>query len=394
MTEQKSEKYRPIFGTYCRTCAYTPNELAQNTASDDPHKHITYLEAYEDDPITGTWLVNRVEKKLVEKEIKGEKRLLMGTKTRAQASKLTFANALKQLADYESMHDDPISKHTRVGETPEELGSSHFYHFGVREGFIFDVNGRMHTRPNEHALPADALFDDTELDKANAIWRETKSQRQGPAPIPLAHDSLLSEIFIRAASKGNLDDARVNNEALVVLDKFYEELNDVNSNLQSYVDNFRELGQSHYIENAMEGIERAADQLDELKPLNIDPSGFNHFLQYLNVYTFVTHAQALYTLNNEKIFRNTREYSEKVQIKENNKSMDRSIKEATKIAYKLGATNEEGQMLKASVQTTPSVPQSLTNYISSYKERRSTWKDAMQQGKKVTIEHMMPAGVR
>ena len=394
MTEQKSEKYRPLFGTYCRTCAFTPNELVDNTQKNDPHKHITYLEAYEDDPINGTWLVNRVEKKLVEKTIKGEQRSIMGTKTRAQASKLTFANALKALADYESMYTDPISEHSPVGETAEALGSTHYYHFGIREGFIFDVNGRMHARPNEYALPSNALFDDQELDKANDIWKETKSQRKSPAPIPLAHDSLLSEIFIRAASKGNLEDARVNNEALIVLDKFYNTLQDVNSNLKSYVTDFRELGQSHYIKNAMEGIEKAADQLDDLKDLNIDPSGFNHFLQYLNVYTFITHAQALYTLNSEKIFMDTREYSEKEQIKANNKNMDGSIKEAIKIAYTLGATAEEGQLLKSSVQTTPTVPQSLSNYVSSYEERRKTWKHAMSNGQKVTVEHMMPAGVR
>jgi len=395
----ENNNYRPIFGTYCRTCEFEPEALEQigkqfqNREFNIRH----YAEAFQDDDVKGTWAVQIVHKTMATQEIGTEKRDVKAIRTELIANGTSFSNALRKLANIEAMAMSPLTPHKIVGQSKEELANNHYYHFGIREGFLFDIRGHLKKRPNEYALPANATFNQSELDEANQIWDNTKDERKNPAPMPITHDSLLSEIFMRAASKGNPQDALLNAEVIGYLDEFYAKMKSVKKNLDTYVEGYRELGKFHLLENSFIAIKESENVLKNIASHEIETDAFELFLGQLQIYTFMTHAQALYTLNIDQVFEQDN-YEQKApsvdkQRKANEKSMKSSLKEAVKMAKNFGASTEEIQLLQSSYQTTPKVPQSLINYIGHYQDKRDEFMKQMKAGNKVSVNHMAPPGV-
>ncbi len=372
----------PIFGTYCRTLAFRHVNL-QN--------FYEYYEAFQSDEADGTWDVAlvRVKKSNVQVGEDGEPEERIAS--RPVVKGVSFAEALTRLAAFEQTFLDPSQQNIVVGPSREDMDTDHFIKFAEREGYIFDVVHVPHARVSMKALPPGATFRKTDLDRANERWKEAVTRYDG-APTPLPANGILSDMFRRAASKANIEDALTQSQALFQMDQFFDRLKNARALLSSYIDEYRELGKGGYLANAMKALDEAEGDLKKIDKLGVPTGEFKQFVEQFRICCLITHAQGMFNLNQERLFDATRPESAEEQFKENQQFVRMKTQEAVDRYRKMGATSKEIQFLQATViqGTDPIVPDSIDTFIENYETRREAFTKKMSNGRPTPPKGNMP----
>lgn len=196
--EDKPQKpMRVRHGTWCRTRKFRGASGIETE----------YMEAYLQPGSKTKWTVNRVNVKQ-----KGEDELLS---SRPVQKDLSFQDALKFLAAFETSQVKLYGAPKDEAEEPAALGERHYVTFAEREGVVFDKNGVPHMPDHEFAVP-EGDFNKLDLDRAAKARAEAADL---PRPDP---DALLSELFNAVSHRGNFEEVMSGLAQIGVMDEFVE----------------------------------------------------------------------------------------------------------------------------------------------------------------------------
>ena len=405
-SETNSEKgFTPLFGTYCRTCAFEPAGIPEGEDS----CHMEYREAYQSDAAKGLWNINMVATSFKEVGRKGARQRKKITETREIETNVPFEKAMHLLADFENVkRNASLGEHVEKGISAKELAWKHYFAFTVREGFIFDVLGRPYQRPSKYALPTGGSnrldFDAEMLEEANAIWDKVAEQHEQPVPLPIMSQTLLYEVFNRASSQANFDDALNCREALNEMDDFFGHIESAHGRLKTYISSYLDMGKGQYIsgdkdndfEGALQYLAKAEKQLAKTENY-IDTAQYIAYLKQCEITCHIIHIQGVADLNNKNIFQTefgTHERHTSVdEQRKDNLSIIKTKRKSIQALYKtLGAGTGDLQDLDAAAAKTggPEMPENLTKFIELYRERREEFKKKLDNNEVVSPQSLLP----
>jgi hypothetical protein len=351
----------PIFGTHCRTETFSTVNAEKKTS------HI-HCEAYMDDPVAKTWTVTKVVRVMEQKSFNPYKQKTI-THVHHLKSKVSFKEAVKELADFESKCKEKPAHYSPSYPDAPAMGFSHFKAFAEREGYVFDAKGTPHARPAADALPPGFSFaeDDIASSAKNLQRPAEEFDNSGPASkVPNAH--FLLDHFTRAAHG---DDYTASTNALRVLnllDRFVEQVDTAHGKLKEYCGKYHELGHGGLIYDAEDLLAKAESSVRQMKAYGVDTEKFENFVLQCKISCYVLHAEGLYALMSEG----------KGDFDANEKLFKARVNQALE-AYKKVDSSEEGMktLQNMIVQTPePTVPSAIGHFIDRYKKVRKDFDHA------------------
>ena len=203
-TPEKASK-TARFGTYFRTACFEQHPLHRDDGSyAKEHAWKEYHEAHQLNGSPFLWSISKIK---IENE-NGDTLI----KSRPQVENLTFMEALERLAQYENFQKSQYPDQSPDAEI-KELGTKHFKAFALREGILWDKEQTPHILKHPDALPQ-GQFHSSDV----AVARETLAAT--PEFSMPVKNNILSEIFSAATSRSNVDLALHGLQCLNITNRF------------------------------------------------------------------------------------------------------------------------------------------------------------------------------
>lgn len=348
MTDSNSRNLDPIFGVYCRTQSF-------RSASYPCYFH---LEACLDDPVKKTWSVRRVV------ETQEPHRRTSKIDVHAVAGHLAFKDALQILCKEEKDCLLKASSYHPAYPDPLSLGALHFKAFAEREGYVFNIVGTPHARPNAHALPEGHAFDQKDAGSANRNLQRADEDFDANAPsgkIPNTH--FLFDQFARAAHNETLHTRMNDLRALQVLDRFAAQIETAHAKMTEYCDKYAQTGQGGLIVQAENALDMAEASLQQLRAYGVNVASFDSFVLQCRISAQVLHAEGLYDLMNKRIG----------DFDQNEAQFKQRVTQAIANFKKIDASEDGIRLLENMIVQSPkpAVPAAIGKFIAVYKEQRA-----------------------
>jgi hypothetical protein len=349
----------PLFGTYTRTETYNVGGQKPGTTY---HLH---AEAFLDDPIAKTWTVTKVARITEQHSVNPHLNKTVSHVHKVKA-KVSFKEAASALADFEQQcKEKPHTFKVLFPDAPA-MDFTHFKAFAEREGYVFDVQGQPHARPNARALPMGCIYNQEDVDSANKHAQRPDDEYNNDGPASRSPNaSFVMEQFTRAAHSQDFNTATAGLRVLNILDRYVEQIEQAHKKMQEYCDKYEQLGQGDLITEAEKILKMAESSIAQLKAYGVETKQFASFLLQCQVTCHVLHAEGLYDLMNKgKGDFDTNEALFKVRV---NSALE---------SYKKIDDSDEGlKLLKNMIVQTPApeVPATIGKFIDSYKLQRKAY---------------------
>lgn len=372
---------------YCRTIAF---KLALLKNLPEEVHIVSYVHAYETDPINGKWTVAHIDTDTENKVI--------NTRIPKASQDISFVDALQHLVSFERMHLESMTideegndtpEFEIVGATAEDLGPLHFIEYAETNGVVFDTKGDPHTRPHRFAIPTNGAFSFMDLDRANQRWQEKDITEHRAVSLHLAPKTLAA--FFQDAANVNENDIidRVGDKRIAILDQYIQYLEKSFEKQVQYVEEYKQFGKSDLLYdedngalarlNAAENLIKKSFKEHSIPNIEI----YKNFITEQQFFIYYLHTQALQSLNNEELYDRSVDATKEKQFTENSKSIKKRLKEAEKLFGRLpGITKTDIEnMRKKAVTTPPAINTRLVDIVKDYKSNREKYLNAKKQGR-------------
>ena len=340
----------PLFGDYCTT-----ETFAEKNVRTGQKKHVHY-EAHLEDPVKKTWAVSKV----VTISDRNDKTT---NHVHLVKNKVNFKQAVEILAGFEKdCRANPAAFDATYPDAPV-MGFIHHKAFAEREGYVFDINGLPHARPNPHALPLGCSFYPEDVDRSNDHMERPADEfdNNGPASkLPNTH--FLLDQFTSAAHGNSHADALNGLRALNLMDRFADLIGEVHESLVEYCEKFSELGYGGLIDDALARLDIADSTLKQLKAYGADTTNFEDFALQCRTTCYVLHAEGLYDLMNKGLG----------DFDANEAAFRKRTAQAVESYRKIDASEEGHKTLENMIVQTPEprVPDAIGHFVTRYREER------------------------
>lgn len=351
----------PLFGTYTRTESFNVKNTKQGTA-----QHLHY-EAHLDDPVKKTWTVS----KIVTDTYTGfdPNRAKTTAAVHLVKNKVNFKEALELLGSLEKdCKTKPQIYDTLYPDAPV-MGFAHYRAFAEREGYVYDINGKSHARPNEQALAPGFVYSQTDIDSANAKLQRNADEfdNNGPASkLPNTH--FLLDNFTKAANKNDFQTSTNGLRALNILDRFVGYIEQAQQSLDDYCKKYTQMGQGGLIDDAETALGLAESSLRQLRAYGVDTAEYDNFVIQCRVAANVLHAEGLYDLMNKG----------KGDFNANEALFQNRVKQALDAFKKIETSENAHRTLENMIvqSPAPTVPNAIGEFVTRYRAQRAKFPDA------------------
>lgn len=339
----------PIFGSHCRTQTFS----FKPTRYDGHH---IYYEAFMENPVTKMWTVRRIS--LID-DPKNRR-----VSTNVVKNGLSFAGAIALL----NTQEKDLLKGTQNYEPRQPdakmMGFIHFRAFAEREGYVFDVAGYPHPRPNPHTIPDSGTFLLADIESADKnIARTLEDFGDAPQTGRMPNTLFVFEAFNRSAAPAGSQANLATMRALDILDRYVQYVTHARDKMAQYCENYAQLGQGTLIADAEKALQLAEACTRQLKPYGVETREFERFILQMQVVCHVLHAQGLHDLMRRSLG----------DFAQNDAAFKDRLNGALSTYQKLDPTELGALQLKEAVLgiSVPVLPTSINSFIDNYNRQRA-----------------------